>query len=128
MTKRIETTLGIYEPHDNYIIVTINEGINVDAQYAPEIIKILNEEMHKPFGWISNKINSYSADPFIILEVLPNVPLISSYCGVVFGKPSRDYTKYAKRIVPEDFPMASFDKLDDAIKWTIDMVRNNEHI
>jgi len=121
--RKITTDLGLYEIFKNHIIVTVNEAIDLDSRYAPEIIKILKDNMHCPFGWISNKINSYSADPFIMLDVLPEVPMFTSYCGVIYGNQAKDYTTYGKKLVPETFSLASFDALDDAIKWTLDKVK-----
>ena len=117
-----ESSLGFYEIYDNYIIATFNEGVDVDLECAPEIIELLSRKMHKPFGWISNKVNSYSANPLIMRDVIPKVPLFKSYCGVIYGNYSRDYTKMGKSSVPENFCLASFNTLDDGVEWTKNIV------
>ena len=128
MIAKMETTLGRYEFFDNYVVATFSEGVEVGRDCAPEIIHLLNSKMKKRFGWVSNKINSYSADPFIMLDVIPAVPRLASYCGVVYGKESRDYTKYGRLLVPKGFPLASFNILSDAIAWTVNMASRDESI
>ena len=124
MNEKIQTYIGIYELYDNYIVSTINEGIHLDSKYAPEILEICNGHMQQPFGWISNKVNSYSADPLILLDIIPNTPLIRSYCSVDYGRPERDYSVYVKPVVPDSFHVTSLENLEDAIDWTIRMVNS----
>ena len=122
MLKTIETKLGRYEIYNHYLIVVYNEGVDVSREDSSEIINILTNNMKQPFGWISNKVNSYSADPFVMLDIIPNVPFLKCYCGIGYGIPARDWKAYAASTAPNDFPLESFDHLDDAIAWTTDIL------
>lgn len=126
MNDALETTLGFYEFFDRYVIATFHEGVTVTRDCAPEIIELLNSRMQNRFGFISNKIHSYSADPFIMRDVVPAVPLLASYCNVVYGRQSRDYTKYGNFVVPETFPLGNFNLLDEGIAWSIAMASRDE--
>ncbi|WP_047545978.1 hypothetical protein [Psychroserpens sp. Hel_I_66] len=68
--KKMEFPFGKFYITKNFIVSEINEGIHVDHEIAGEIISQFSEEMkseHK-FGYISNRINSYSFDPQLWTE------------------------------------------------------------
>jgi len=120
--ESVESNLGEYKFYEHHVILTAYEGVDINLQHSSEIVSLLNRKMKKPFGWISNKVNSYSANPLIMLDVVPNVPLLKSYCGVIYNDESKDYTKYGKKVVPVDFPLGKFNDINEAVEWTLDIV------
>ncbi|MGS2739356.1 hypothetical protein [Sinomicrobium sp. M5D2P17] len=70
MTKRVKLDFGYLEFHENFVISEINEGTHVVSEQNKILISLCLENFKgKPFGYISNRIYSYSIDPFTYLEV-----------------------------------------------------------
>ncbi|MBC9798401.1 STAS/SEC14 domain-containing protein [Sinomicrobium weinanense] len=69
MPKRVKLDFGILEFHENFVISELDEGIHfVSEQNKVLISACLKHFKDKPFGYISNRIYSYSVDPFIYVE------------------------------------------------------------
>ena len=59
------------EIHDNLVIVRFDEGRDVTIEDWMEIKEMLLNNFSGKFAWISDRINSYSIDPTLLL--LPEV-------------------------------------------------------
>lgn len=64
-----EYSFGKIFIHDCYVIAIMKEGIVVKVEYNL-VLKEISETYfkNKKFGYITNRINSYSVDPSIYLE------------------------------------------------------------
>ena len=61
--KLLIVKLGRLYLFDNYIITEFNEGINITFENFSEVSEIIKSHYkNEPFGFISNRINSYSMD------------------------------------------------------------------
>ena len=55
---------------EDCVISEINEGEIIDAKQAEEIFEFCESKfMGRPYGYISNRINSYSINPLIYLKL-----------------------------------------------------------
>ncbi|RNL91409.1 hypothetical protein ED312_04340 [Sinomicrobium pectinilyticum] len=69
MPKRVKLDFGYLEFYENFVIAEINEGIHLVSEQNNILLSLcLKNFRNKPFGFISNRIYSYSIDPFIYLE------------------------------------------------------------
>ncbi|WNO09738.1 hypothetical protein [Teredinibacter sp. KSP-S5-2] len=84
--------------------------------------------MIHPFGWISDKINSYSVDPSIFNRLIREVSNFMCFCNVVYGDERKDLTTVGRAFCPDNFPMAAFHTLEDAKTWVNHTIHSRPHI
>lgn len=124
----ITTSFAQFEIHQFLIIVRINEGVDLNKSYLNEIIRILKLNMIHPFGWISDKVNSYSVDPSLFNRLIREVSNFMCFCNVVYGDDRKDLTTVGSAFFPDNFPMAAFHTLEDAALWVNHTIHNKPHI
>ena len=114
--KTIETDLGLYEIYDNYVIARFSAGVSVGFDDADSIIKILTQHFPHNFGWISDRVNSYSFDTMLIFHVLERMQNLKSVASVVYGQVSKR-TDYLEPMLSASMQVGEFDSLDKAESW-----------
>ena len=60
----IDLEFATLELYDQYVIGKINSGILLDDQKIDVIYNVFKKHYHKPFGYIADRKNDYSVDPF----------------------------------------------------------------
>ncbi|WP_179352301.1 hypothetical protein [Winogradskyella vidalii] len=109
------------EIYNHYVIVEINEGVNVTPKYNRALIKI-NEKYfsNQPFVYITNRVNSYSVDPKIYhdtaqIETLKGITVVSK----------KYHAKINAQIEKIFFnkPFEIFTELEDAVKWADELIK-----
>ncbi len=66
VVKEYVLDIGTVQVFDDYMVATYNEGVTVTLERVYQLIGI--SEIHfrdRPFGFISNRKNSYAIDPTI---------------------------------------------------------------
>lgn len=116
--KTFENKLGHFEIHRMYMIARFNEGVDLHIKDAPELIDIMLGNYNQPFGWIADRANQYSVDPYISRIMIDDAPFLSSWCNVVHKNTLFDLLPFVKRVTPRNFPKESFEHLLEAINWT----------
>jgi hypothetical protein len=116
--KTIENKLGLFEIHHMYVFARFHEGVDLRIKHAPDLIDIMSEHFNGPFGWIADRVNQYSVDPYIARMMVDDAPRLSCWCNVMHKKTLIDLLPFVKRVVPKDFPKESFGHLLEAINWT----------
>jgi len=114
------------EIHDNLVIVRFDEGSDVTIEDWMEIKEMLLNNFSGKFAWISDRINSYSIDPTLLLmpEVIKNIDNFVCLAQVNYGKKLRDSTEIAKDFLSVKVPFRSFGTLDDALNWVREKLRD----
>ena len=114
------------EIHDNLVIVRFDEGSNVTVEDWKEIMKVLLDNFSGKFAWISDRINSYSIDPTLLLEteVIEDMNNFICLTQVNYEKKLKDSTDLAKDFLSANVPFRSFTKLDDALNWVKEKLRD----
>lgn len=118
--KIFNTPRGNYEVYDDIIIARFNEGIELNRKDIPVIVSFMQEHMTKDFGFIADKINSYTINPFIAREIAQEVPHFKFFCNVNYHNESNDLTDIVKNIFPDYVQTNKFDSLSEAILWVKD--------
>ena len=74
-----------------------------------EIKKVLLDNFSGKFAWISDRINSYSIDPTLLLipEIINNLDNFVCLAQVNYGKSIRDSTKIAEDFLSVKVPFKS---------------------
>jgi hypothetical protein len=124
--KSARITKAELEIHDNLVIVRFDEGSDVTIEDWMEIKEMLLNNFSGKFAWISDRINSYSIDPTLLLmpEVIKDIDNFVCLAQVNYGKNIRDSTKIAKDFLSVKVPFKSFMTLDDALNWVREKLRD----
>lgn len=107
---------------DNYIVVVMNEGVNLSPSDNYILLDIANDYFKdEPFVYITHRINSYSVDPQIYYETAK----IKNLKG--FAVVSSDYKAKRNAEVEKMFfskPFGIFSELNEAYKWADERVQD----
>ena len=124
--KWARITKAEFEIHENFVIVRFDEGSNVTVEDWKESMKVLLDNFSGKFAWISDRINSYSIDPTLLLEteIIEDMNNFICLAQVNYEKKLKDSTDLAKDFLSANVPFRSFAKLDDALNWVKEKLRD----
>lgn len=102
---------------DNILIAELNEGILFDIPHNKELLELGREHFNgKPYGYISNRINSYSVNPMIHLDSAKSPNLVA--IAIVSDKEVvKQNTIIEKQFFRNKSSFEVFDTIDEAIIW-----------
>ncbi len=108
--------------YEDYICVTMNEGVTVIPAYNDILVDITKEYyLKKNFVYLSNRKNSYSVDPTIYLETSKIVNLKGF---IVVDKKETTAQNHQVEKLFFDKPFAVVKTLKDAIIWKDNLLYN----
>lgn len=101
--------------YNNYMVVIINEGENLNPSHNKVLLNIVDTYYkNNPFVYLTHRLNSYSVDPALYLETSK----IENLAG--FAVISKDFRKKSAAQIEKLFlnkPFEIFDELHEAVKW-----------
>ena len=107
--------------YDNYVVVVINEGVNITPDHNNVLVEVTNTHfLDKPFVYITHRINSYSVDPKIYYETSK----IENLKG--FAVVSENYKAKVNAEIEKMFfkkPFETFNKMENAFTWAINLIK-----
>ncbi len=118
MLKKIDG-LGAFELYDNYVVGCIDEGVDVNEDYAADIYDAIQQHyMGRAIGYVSNRKNSYSSCPSVVKEILKanNVHMVA----IVNYTEQQKMIFSVEKMILDTILLKSFHSLDDAEKWVTD--------
>ncbi|HET8752719.1 MAG TPA: hypothetical protein VFM59_00020 [Salinimicrobium sp.] len=69
MIKILELNFGNVKVYDKFLVSELKEGVLFDVESNRKLLQIGSEEFKgKPYGYISNRINSYAVNPMVYRE------------------------------------------------------------
>lgn len=128
MSKIINLDFGTVELYDSFAVGVMNEGISLKSEENKYLLNVFENSYHdKNFGFISNRIHSYSVDPTVYKETsgLKNLVAIA----VVMSNPAQHLSVEIEKMFYNK-PFEYFDNLEDAKKWiqkTLNYETSNNH-
>lgn len=123
LLEKYISKVGTYYFYERFIIGEINEGINFTSKMFEKTLTIALQHYgtKKPFGYISNRIHSYSVFPLDYLncdeQFMDN---FKAYAIVTYTETSQLSTNIEKRFAQK--PFEQFNKLDHAILWMEELI------
>ena len=120
----IETNFdfGKVKIQDHIVIAEMKEGITFDTNYNTEFLRFCkNHFKEKNYGYISNRVHSYSVNPTVYLDTAKksNIKAIA----VVSSNPMNKGNVNIERQFFEH-PFEVFNTLEQAVKWMSDILSN----
>jgi len=121
MEKTLTFEFGVMTIYDKYVVVVVNEGINISLKHNDVLIDVTKTYFSKkPFIYITNRINSYSVDPKIYLETAK----IKNLKGLAVV--SNNYKAKGNAQIEKMFfnkPFEIFANLENAFSWADDILK-----
>ncbi|MBV7268334.1 hypothetical protein [Winogradskyella luteola] len=112
----LKTNLGSVYLFDNYIITDFKEGIDItfdNFNEVSEIIKVYFED--RPFGFIANRVNSYSINLTDASKFNANFPNLKAYAVVVYNTITERVFEIENHFFT--FNRSVFKEIDSAVTW-----------
>ena len=111
---------GNLEIHNNFVIAVMKEGITVKPEYNKYLEDIsIKYFKNRPFGYITNRKNSYSVDPSIYFET-SKIKNLVSFSVVSVKKINLTNVELEKIFLKK--PFKHFTNMTNAIKWVNDII------
>lgn len=109
---------GTLEIGDHFIVGEMKEGADIHLDVVSRIIDIANEAFNgERWGYISNRINSYSLNPIVHMEA-PEFEKNMVVFAVVTNKDThRINAELEKSFSDEQYKFECFLNLETAIAW-----------
>jgi hypothetical protein len=124
--KSVRVTNADLEIHDNLVIARFDEGSDITIENWMEIREMLLDNFSGKIAWISDRINSFSIDPTLLIapDFIEDIDNFACLAQVNYGKNLKDSTEIAKDFLSVKVPFRSFETLDDALNWVREMLRD----
>ncbi|MBO3117597.1 hypothetical protein J4050_12620 [Winogradskyella sp. DF17] len=114
--QKYETSLGTVYFFNNYFIAEFKEGINIDFFNFQEIHELVHNNFgNSPFGFISNRINSYSIDLNEAQLFNESYPNLKAYAVVAYKAFTERVFELENRFF--QFRRRVFKDIDSAVAW-----------
>lgn len=100
---------------NDIVIAEMKEGITFDIDYNAKFLKFCKDHFKgKTYGYISNRIHSYSVNPTVYIETAKNsnIRAIAVVSSDPINKGNADIEKQFF-----EYPFEVFNTLDQAIQW-----------
>lgn len=108
------------EIYDNYLVSVMFEGINLTPDKNDILLNIAAKYFKNTnFGYITNRLQSYSVDPSIYIET-SKIENLVSFAIVSSKKINISNTEIEKLFYKK--PFKHFTSLKDAIEWTNNII------
>jgi len=115
MITLLEYHFCTIEVYNDYIVVVMNEGITVSPKYNEQLVNISQKYFKgKTFGYITNRIHSYSVDPSIYIQT-SKIKNLAAFAIVSDKEISMSNAQIEKLFFKK--PFQHFTNLEEAINW-----------
>lgn len=102
---------------DNIQITELNEGILFDIPHNQELLALARERFNdQPYGYISNRVNSYSVNPMIHLDSA-NVSNLAAIAIVSSNPVVQQNALIEKQFFKNRSSFQVFNNLEEAVSW-----------
>ncbi|RKS53221.1 hypothetical protein BC962_1470 [Gillisia mitskevichiae] len=113
----LELEFGSVTFVNNIQIAELNEGILFDIPHNQELLELARDRFNnQPYGYISNRVNSYSVNPMIHLESA-NVSSLVAIAIVSKNPVVKQNSIIEKQFFRNRSSFEFFENLDEAVNW-----------
>lgn len=116
LRKDITLDFGNFKVFENYILGTINNGVVFDAECKTAFAKLSDTYFKgRYFGYISNRVNSYSVDPTIYLDNSEEFAQLKAMAVVTNGYLQESNVNLERQFFKAE--MKAFHSIEEASLW-----------
>ena len=103
---------------DHFIIGEMKEGSDIQLDTVSKIIDVANHNFKgEPWGYISNRVHSYSLQPLVHREAPKFEKNMVAFAVVASGDKALMQAEMEKRLIGQQYNFSCFNGLDKAIAW-----------
>jgi hypothetical protein len=112
----LNVKLGSVYLFDNYVVTEFKEGVDVNFDNFKEVSEIIKTHFNnKPFGFIANRLNSYSIDLTDAKKFNANFPNLEAYAIVLYNSLTQRVFEIENHFF--EYNRAAFKTLENAAEW-----------
>tara|TARA_R100001369_G_scaffold81162_1_gene111933 strand:- start:1753 stop:2160 length:408 start_codon:yes stop_codon:yes gene_type:complete len=112
----INVKLGRLYLFDNYVVAEFKEGVDINFDNFSDITEIIKKEFKdKPFGFISNRLNSYSINLNDATKFNAYFPNLKAYAIVAYNSITQRVFEIENHFFT--FNREAFRNLEHAAEW-----------
>ncbi len=112
----LNVKLGSVYLFDNYIVTEFNEGVDINFDNFNEVAEIIKTHFdNRPFGFIANRLNSYSINLTDATKFNANFPNLKAYAIVVYNSLTQRVFEIENYFFK--FNREAFKNLENAAEW-----------
>lgn len=112
----LKTNLGSVFLFQNYIIVQFNEGVDINFDNFAQVSNIIKTNFeNRPFGFIANRVNSYSINLTDARLLNKNFPNLIAYAVVTYNSISEKVFEIENQFF--EYNRNTFKDLESAVEW-----------
>ncbi|MCK8520217.1 hypothetical protein M0D21_01490 [Aquimarina sp. D1M17] len=102
--------------YKNYLIIEVAEGASFNHEKGKELSVLTNRHFgNRPFGYISNRVNSYSLEPADYIRIKEVFPNLKAFAVVVHNKLQEECVTIENMFFHQE--IITFSKLENAKSW-----------
>ncbi len=121
LVKSYTLTVGKALFYKNYLVIEVAEGAFFDFEKAKELSLLTKLHFkNEPFGYISNRIHSYSLQPTDYMRIKEVFPNIKVFAVVTYSKMQKASISVENMFFTEG--IKTFTNLEMAKKWVKDQL------
>ena len=114
---------GTFYFFEHIVVSEINEGVTLVFDNTKDLIQLINDTYQgRPFGYLSNRVNSYSVDPTGYYKVEEQFPNMAGFAVVYYSPFMQGTLKIEKLFL--NAPFQGFDELNKAFDWLEYLVKS----
>jgi len=115
MTNQVKLEFCNINIYDNYMIVVMNAGVNINLEHNSILADIAHTYFkNNPFVYITHRVNSYSVDTAIYKET-SKIPNLAGFCVVSKNFMAKSTAQIEKLFLNKPFEI--FDSIEEATAW-----------
>ncbi|BAO77603.1 hypothetical protein [Winogradskyella sp. PG-2] len=112
----LNVKLGSVYLFENYIVTEFKEGVDINFENFKEVAEIINRQFsNRPFGFIANRLNSYSIDLTDAKKFNTHFPNLKAYAIVVYNALTQRVFEIENHFF--EFNRAAFKDIENATEW-----------
>ncbi len=119
----VEIENGICEFYENYVIIRMKEGTNVVTDEILFIKALLIDRFSGNFGWIVDRVNSYSYNPADAKVLLDGLNGLKTAAWVTYGDDNKYMGGLSQSLVPGSIQTRYVKTLEEAVAWTVSALK-----
>ncbi len=114
--KTYDLEMGKVIFYENYLVIEVAEGICFGYEKAKELSILTNLHFeNRPFGYISNRINSYSIEPTDYMRIKDVFPNLKAFAAVVYNRVQQTSVNIENMFLQNG--ITTFQDLETAQTW-----------